>query len=723
MENVNKAPEALSDGALRMRKSRKENPLHMRLVWRRAYWKKKGITTYEGIALGGMETPIEVRREVEELRKNLHDWNFQYYVWNAGPPDAQWEVAYARLLALEKAYPSIADPNSPTRRVGTPLAFGEAIRHSAPMLSLEKAKTPEEVIEFFGQDAEGVLEPKIDGCSLALHYVNGRLVKALTRGDGEEGNDVTHTARTIRTLPLMLRKKLTLEVRGEVFMRWSHFEKMNKDLVAEHDQPMANPRNAATGGLSLKSPVDAAKVPMSFIAYQVLGDLEDEKLEQYTEALELLEELGFMTPSTLPAPVGECASMYQSGLRLNDAKEVTSWIASLGKARCLQDFPTDGLVFKVDSLALQRELGASSTAPKWAVAFKYPPDQVKTRVKRIEWTVGKTGKITPVAEFEPVLVSGSTVARASLCNEAEIMRLGVNVGDDILIEKSNEIIPKVMAVVGHRSASSAQAPKQCPVCGEAIARFDGYVDVFCVNPKCKAQLEARLIYAVGKNGLNIDGCGPQAIATFVQHGVGALPGLLRSDCACFKGATKTKLLAELNKAMTAPFWRKLSALCIDGWGKTTCQEVASRWPGLEELLGAADEKKLGAIVGNVKAQEWCVYMRAHNAEFVDLLEMDYFPLEAEKLNGALNGKSFCITGSIPGCPDRGIAEDEIRKRGGVAKGGVSSKLDFLVIGIKPGPKKLAGARRWATPCISPEQLFDMMQWRPTFAALDPEKER
>ena len=707
-----------------MRKFRKDKPLHMRLLWRQAYWRRKGITTYEGIALKGMDTPIEVRREVEELRKNLHDWSFQYYVWSAGPPDAQWDAAYKRLQELEKKYPGLEDPNSPTRRVGAPLPFGDAVKHRVPMLSLEKAKSPEEVASFFSQDLEGVIEPKIDGGSLSLRYVNGRLVQALTRGDGREGQDVTPNARTIRSLPLMLHnKKLTLEVRGEVFMRWSHFEKLNQRLIAEQDQPMANPRNAANGALTLKSPLDAAKVPISFIAYQIVGRVEGEKLERHTQVLELLEELGFMTSSALPAPVGECASMYQAGLRLNDIEEITSWVTSLDTARRLQDFPTDGLVFKVDDLTAQRELGMGTTAPKWAVAFKYPPDQVKTRIKHIEWTVGKTGKITPVAEFEPVLVSGSTVARASLCNEAEIKRLGVNVGDDVLIEKSNEIIPKVMSVVTRRNKHTATAPKECPICNAGIERFPGYVDVFCTNPNCKAQAEARLVYAVSKNALDIDGCGPQAIATFVQHKIATLPALLTSDCACFKGATKTKLQAGLKKALGMPFWRKLSALCIDGWGKNTCQEVATRWPGLEDLMSATDDKQLDYIIGEVKAQEWRVYMKAHKGEFVELMEMDYFPLVAEKVEGALNGKSFCITGSIPGCPDRGIAEEEIRKRGGIVKSGVSSKLSFLVVGNEPGNNKLAGARRWSTPCITPDQLFDMMQWRPAFEAPDPEKER
>jgi DNA ligase (NAD+) len=675
-----------------------------------------------------MDAPIDVRREVAELRKNLHDWSFQYYVWSAGPDDSVYDAAYARLQEIEKKYPGLEDPNSPTQRVGAPVPFGDKVKHKVPMLSLEKAKSPTEVAKFFDRDCEGVIEPKIDGLSLSLRYINGRLVQALTRGNGEEGQDVTPNARTIRSLPVMLRNKnLTLEVRGEVFMRWSHFEQLNKRLIEEQDQPLANPRNAASGALSLKSPLEVRKVPLSFIAYRIVGRVEGEKLERHTQVLELLEELGFMTCSNLPSPAGECPSMYQAGLRLNDLSEITAWVTTLDKARRLQDFPTDGLVFKVDDLSVQHELGVGTTAPKWAVAFKYPPDQVKTRIKGIEWTVGKTGKITPVAEFEPVVVSGSTVARASLCNAAEIKRLGVNVGDEVMIEKSNEIIPKVITVVAKHSKHPAQPPKTCPVCSSAIHSFEGYVDVFCTNPGCQAQAAARLTYAVSKNALDIDGCGPQAITTFVAHGVVTLPALLTSDCACFKGATKTKLQAGLKKAMTVPLWRKLSALCIDGWGRTTCQEVATRWPALPLLLDAQDNKELDFIVGEAKAKELSSYMKSHEAELGELLDLGYFPVEAVvATTGALNGKSFCITGSlVTGEGEevgRAEAQEQIENRGGIAKNSCTSKTDFLVVGETPGNNKLAAARRWGTKTISADQLFDMLDWRPTKPAASTKNE-
>jgi len=710
-----------------MRRLRKEEPQHMRLLWRQAYWRRKGFKTYKGVALGGMEISKEIRREVEELRTQLHRWNFEYYVWAAGPDDATYDRAYDRLVALEKEYPQLEDPNSPTCLVGAAMPTGDRdVKHRVKMLSLQKAKTPDDVVKFFGKDYEGVVEPKVDGFSLSLKYVNGRLIQAITRGNGEKGCDVTPNARTIGSLPKVFLdgKKYTMEVRGEAFIRWSAFEQYNQQLIAAQDEPCANPRNAV-GAITAKNPADTAKVPLSFIAYSILGFSEGNDLTRHSEELGLLEELGFITPSALPAALGECASMYQVGFNVHDLAEVTSWVEQLEKARRLQDFPTDGLVFKIDDLAAQNELGCGTTAPKWAVAFKYAPDRVKTRVVGIDWTVGKTGKVTPVANLEPVLISGTTVARASLCNVEEIKRLGVNVGDEVLIEKSNEIIPKVVQVAVRHSKQPAPPPKNCPVCDSAIKSFEGYVDIFCVSQNCKAQTEARLVYATGKNALDIDGCGPQAVATFVASGVTTLFGLLKSDCACFKGATKKKLQAGLVTAMKAPFWRKLAALCVDTWGKTTCQEVATRWACMDAIEAARHDKQLDYIIGAAKANEYRLHTDVYREEILALLDMKFLPEkadDAEKVEGALAGKSFCITGSIPGCPDRGIAEEEIRKCGGIVKSSVSRKLTYLVVGDEPGTNKLTGARRWGTQILTADQLFDMLNWRPKFDAPDPSRE-
>ena len=664
-----------------------------------------------------MDTPTDVRHEVEQLRIEINNWDFRYYVQCAGaPPDSEYDEAKDRLKELLKQYPQLEDPNCPTQRVGAPLLGGtQEVEHKSKMLSLEKVTTVEALIKFFGNQAlPGIIEPKIDGASLSVHYINGRLVQAVTRGDGEKGQDVTHCARTIKTLPIRLERKLNIEVRGEVVICWSAFNKMNEEREAEGEELAKNPRNAAAGALGLLDPTEAAKVPLTFVAYQILGDLDEFGIEGQADVLELLEELHFLTSSALPKPLDNSEAMCQHGFALNNRVEIRDWVERLDKARKVQDFATDGLVFKVDDLAVQQELGVAKTCPRWAVAYKYKPDRASTTIKQIIWTVGKTGKVTPVGFFEPVLLSGSTIAKASLCNRDEIKRLNVNVGDVVEIEKSNEVIPKVMALVAKHSRGPARAPDKCPACGSKVTEFPGYVDVFCVNPCCKAQAQAKLEYAVGKHGLDIDGCGPQAIALCMQNGIKTLPELLKeTSFAFFKGAARKKMQLGVAKAFEAPRWRKLAALCIESWGRETCQAVATRWATFDHIIDASDNQQLPKVIGEDKASSFNLFLKAWKEELMALTEIGYFNETAEESNGLLGGKSFCITGSIPGCSDRYNAEDEIRKRGGTVKGSVTRKLDILVVGENPGQVKLTAARRWGTRCITPEQLFELMGgWNP-----------
>lgn len=666
-----------------------------------------------------MDTPTEIRHEVENLRNQINEWDFRYYIQaGAGAPaDSEYDQAKDRLKALLAEYPQLEDPNCPTQRVGAPLLGGtQKIKHKVPMLSLEKVTTVAGLIKFFGdQDLPGIVEPKIDGASLAVSYVNGRLVQAVTRGDGTEGQDVTHCARTIKTLPIRLERKLTLEVRGEVFICWSAFDKMNEQRELAGEDLAANPRNAAAGALGLLDPREAAKIPLSFIAYQIIGDYDELGVEGQADILELLEELRFLTSSALPKPVQNCEAMCQHGFSLNDAAELKDWVNRLDEARRLQDFPTDGLVFKVDDLAMQKEIGSSKTCPKWAVAYKFKPDRATTTLKQIIWTVKKTGKVTPVGIFKPVLLSGSTIERASLCNRNEIKRLNVNVGDDVEIEKSNEIIPKVMAVVAKHSQGTAKMPVKCPACGSDIKTFEGYVDAYCVNPACKAQAQSKLEYAVGKEALDIDGCGPQTVAICMENGINSLPDLFKNqEFAFLKGAARKKLQQGVAKALTAPLWRRLSALCVEGWGVQSCQSVATRWPSMGQIIDASDNGELKDVVGEDKAGAFALFLKAWKEGLMDLDGLGYFEDVVSEASGILGGKSFCITGSIPGCSGRTDAEEEIRNRGGIVKDSVTRKLDFLVVGENPGLTKLTAAKRWGTQTITTDQFFEMMGgWNPS----------
>lgn len=690
-----------------------------------------GFPGYSGIALGGNEVSTEIKNEVMRLREQLRQWGFEYYNWSAPTvTDEEYDQASARLAELERLHPELADPNSPTMRVGAPVVTGlDKVVHSAPMLSLEKAKTAKQVVAFFPVSYPGVVEPKIDGASLAVRYVQGRLVQAITRGDGREGEDVTHNARTIRTLPLVLKAKLSIEVRGEVFMRFTDFNRMNERLRAEGEEPAANPRNSASGALQLKDPRECAKVPLSFMAHRLVGRVEG--YDTHDAALDLLEEQGFVTVSALPLPLKDCLTMFQRDVNLASEADLIDIIKHLEPSRLCQDFPTDGLVFKINNLAAQDEIGEGASSPRWAVAFKYPSEQVVTKITDIEFTVGKTGKITPVGLLKPVQVSGSTVARASLCNRDELKRLGgIGIGDIVLVEKSNEIIPKVIKVVKKCSPASILMPDVCPACGTILVEYPATVDIFCPNAACPAQRGARLVYALSNHALDLKGCGPQTVTLLVENGICSLADLFEAEAEDFhflKSAARKNLVDGLDRAKKAAFWRKLTALCVEGWGEQICQATAAKFPDIEKLLAARDQNLLEGMegVGAAKAGAMSGYLDANAEDIARLWQVGFLEPtteESQATNVAVAGKSFCITGSLPGCTSRHLAEEEIRKQGGIVKSSVTRRLDYAVVGDDGGATKAASIARWHVKSLSPAELYRMLNWFPTSSAPDPNKE-
>lgn len=708
----------------RMAEWRAKHPLAARRHWRRAYWRRQGYPDYEGRMIGGRKMNPEVRKRVEQLREQLHQWAHHYYVWAASPvTDAEYDRAFEELKSLEAEHPELADPNSPTCRVGASDPTMIEVAHTVPMLSLEKATTPGAVAQFFGKGTLGVVEPKVDGLSLTAQFVSGRLVRALTRGDGRKGSDVTANVRTIRNFPVVLRKPLTVEVRGEVYIRYSHFTAWNERLRAEGEEEAANPRNAACGAMRLLRSAECAKVPLSFMACGAVTALPG--CAEYDAVLEVLEECGFATTSGLPLPTKECLSMYQRSVDLGDEKELENLIAHLDQSRRYQDFPTDGLVLKVNSLALQNELGNSPTAPRWALAYKYPPEQAETELLRAEFTVGKSGKITPVGHFQPVRLSGSTVARASLCNGDELKRLGLGVGDRVVLEKSNEIIPKVIRVTRTSEQPRLQMPEACPVCAQPLRRIEDYVDVYCANPVCPAQAKARLCFAVSKQALDMDGCGEKMVEQLMAHGITRLPDLLQARSFPFlKPAARRQLAAGIQWAMRAPLWRKLAALSIEGWGRTTCQEMSAAFSDVVQMFDAfVEDRKLPVSERRFPPQKVDSFLQFFSLQqelLSALIDLDFFePSVEERIeNPKIAGKAFCITGSLPGVSDRRVAEEEIRKRGGRVKSSVSRKLDYLVVGELPGETKLRAALRWNTRRLAPEEFYDLMEWHPSYTA-DP----
>jgi DNA ligase (NAD+) len=663
-----------------------------------------------------MEISEEVKLEVRALREKINRWNHEYYVWAApSVSDSEFDKAFNRLRQTEQEHPELQDDTSPTRRVGSDeTSVFAKVEHVSPMLSLEKAKTAKEVAKFFPKGTVGMVEPKIDGSSLSIHYVNGRLVRAVTRGDGTKGDEVTMNARTIRTLPLVLPERISCEVRGEVYIRWSHFEKYNAELEAEGEEPASNPRNAAAGALKLKDSRLAAKVPLSCIAYRIITREPLAGVSTQRACLERLEELGFVTTSCPPPAVESDIAMAQYDIDLSNVTELEELIRNLDRVRKIQDFPTDGLVFKADSLELQAELGLGTNAPKWAVAFKYPPEQVNTRLKGVTFTVGKTGKITPVGEMVPVLVSGTTVARANLCNADEIERLGVNVGDVVVLEKSNEIIPKVISVAEKRSKGLIAFPTKCPSCKSTLVRPTDLVDYFCQNPHCPDQIKARLVYATGKAALDIKGCGEAVIEELIGLKVRDLGAFMhKTGFKQLKSkALRDKLNQGVDQALRAHFWRKLSALCIEGWGVTTCQEVAARWQHIGDVADAIPDGQLAQIIGAAKVKTFQVKMSTDAEIVYELEDIGFWNVAEGNGPGILSGQVFCLTGAMTDCTNRDLVEEAVRERGGICKSSVSRKVHYLVVGESPGASKLTAAKRHGTKTITPDELYDMMKWRP-----------
>lgn len=661
-------------------------------------------TDVSKVTVASMKKPkARIDELIVEINQHLHD----YHVLDAATiPDEEYDKLFAELVALEKANPGLVSPNSPTQRIGAPVVSFNKVRHKQKMLSLDNAFNAADLLSFFSFGSTVSLEPKIDGLSVSIRYEGGRLARAVTRGDGIQGDDVTANVRTIVTVPLVLPEPMDMEVRGEVYMPIRVFDALNVHLVASGADPMANPRNAASGTLKLRNPAEVAARKLAFVAYNVPHELDG--VVSHSGVIEYLEILGFQTPNKLP-PLDqsqEPRTPIARTLKLSEASALTEMLEELNIARLDLNCATDGLVFKIDDLATQRDVGEGTRAPKWAVAYKFPPEQKVTKLRAITVQVGKTGKLTPVAELEPLTLSGTEVARASLMNADEVARLGVNVGDDVFVLKSAEIIPRIVGVEKKHSDGVWAMPPTCPCCQAAVTRPEGLVDYFCTNVECSEQVFARLRYSTGKEALDMDGSGEALVRELIDKGgVRKLSQIFTlEDVSFLKPAARTKFLAERERVKAAPLWRKLAALCVDGIGRTLSQEIAGKW---SSLIAAFDEKDaLRVLVGNVNYTNLVRYIEQNGAE-IDALDAAGFVLESDERTGPLTGKSFVITGTLTSGKREDVAE-LIQEAGGIVKSSVTRKVNFLVVGAEGGANKAEAARKLGTICISEEQLFDML---------------
>lgn len=646
----------------------------------------------------------DTKARLLELRKILNDHNYAYHVLaNPTITDAEYDRLFQELITLEKLHPEMADINSPTSRVGhTSLTSFKKVKHRTRMLSLDNVFDAKEIIEKLGKGTEVTVEPKIDGLSLELVYEDGKLVRAATRGDGTNGDDVTANARTIYTVPLVLESPVNLRVRGEVYMTLTTFNRLNDELQSSGEDLFANPRNAAAGTLKLKDPVEVAARKLSFVAYAIPDEIDAIKTQE--TLIEYLWQLGFQTIPNLPCIQSiELPPLVQV---LKDIPTVKQLIEDMDQYRKALDLMTDGLVLKINDLTKQRELGEGTRAPKWAFAFKYPPERKPTKLLNVTVTIGKTGKLTPVADLHPIVLSGTMVTAASLCNQDEIDRLGVNIGDDVDVEKSAEIIPKVMGVHKKHKNGTWKMPKNCPCCNTPVERPEGFVDFYCPNKDCDEQVYNRLKHALGKSALDVEGCGDVTVKEFMTHNIRTLSDFFAAeDFKFLKPAARKKLMESRHQAKNAPLWRKLHALGIDDIGKSTCQELASRWSALYAMVEDLDALK--TFLGEVKFQNFVSYLR-DNADELDKLDALGVNFETDsKTAGPLTGKFFVITGSLISGKRDDVAR-RIEDAGGVVKSQVSKNVHYLVQGDEGGRNKAEAAAKLGTTVISEEQLYALM---------------
>ncbi len=663
-------------------------------------------------------TIAQARREVRRLRSDIDEHNYRYYVL-AQPTisDFEFDKLLARLAELEAEFPALSSPDSPTRRVGgESVSEFASIVHDPPMLSLDNTYTYDELREFDSRVRKAVIRPeylvqlKIDGVAVALRYEDCRFRQGATRGDGSRGDDVTGNLRTVRSLPLVLRGRCrdaqAFEVRGEVYLPRSRFARMNEQREEEGEPAFANPRNAAAGTLKLLDPKQVAVRGLDCFVHTIPRPL-FRSVERDSQSLRRLKELGFPTaPESLLFP---------------DIESVISYCADWEPNRHKMPYDVDGIVVKLDRYADREELGTTEKSPRWAVAYKYPPEEKETRVRRIILNVGRLGTVTPVAEMDPVFLSGTTVTHSTLHNMDEVERLDVREGDTVLVHKAGEIIPQVLEVVKSRRPRGARRfkmPDQCPACGAQLYKEADEVAWRCVNASCPAQLVARLLHYGSRGAMDIEGLGyrlvEQLVSSGLVHDFADLYGLGRErlvELDRMGEKSADNLLAAVEASKTRPFSRLLYGLGIRHVGIHAARILAQSF-GSVARLEAAEQEEVGATpgVGPVVAESLRHFLSdRENRELLRRLAAAGLRLEAEQSSGPrpLAGKKFVLTGTLARY-SREQASELIIRLGGTASSSVSKKTDFVVAGADPG-SKLAKARALGVRVIDEDEFEQMVK--------------
>jgi len=656
------------------------------------------------------------REEIEALRAEIIRHERLYYVSDSPEiADGEFDALMNRLKELEAAHPELASDDSPTRRVGGERSNTFApVPHRLPMLSLDNCYSPEEFLEWYARVKKGlrdepfelVVEAKIDGLSCSIEYEHGKLVRASTRGDGATGEDVTLNVRTIKSVPLkpdLSRPPQLFEARGEVYMDKKDFELLRGEALAAGEEPFVNPRNAAAGSLRQKDPEVTARRRLKFMVHSY-GYLEGMvEPDSHWEYLNICRAIGFNI-STLGNRV------------CRGAEEVLAYYAKYAEERFNLPYEIDGLVIKVDSLRQRRLLGFTSKSPRWAIAFKYPAQQATTTVKGVAFSVGRTGAITPVAELEPVKCGGVTISSATLHNFDEIERLGLKVGDRVVIERAGEVIPKVLKVVaGARTGAEKTIlpPKACPSCGSELFQDEEEVALRCVNPSCPVQFKRSLLHFASRDAMNIDGFGESAVEQLTRQLLKDFTGIYKLKkedllgLPLFKDKKSDKLLAQIAASKTRPLSRLIYALGIPHIGEKSARVLAEHFRTMNALMhaGPADLGRVNDI-GPVLAESITDFFKSGETQKMikELEELGLRTDEPERSSGgAFEGRTFVFTGELKSLT-RAEAQALARALGGKETSSVSAKTSYVVAGAEPG-SKYDKAKKLGVTILSEEEFL------------------
>ncbi|WP_297233799.1 NAD-dependent DNA ligase LigA [uncultured Prevotella sp.] len=665
---------------------------------------------------------MDEKQRIMQLRRELHEHNYKYYVLNQPEiSDQDFDFMMHELQDLEAKHPELADPNSPTQRVGSDLNHEfQQVTHTYPMLSLANTYNEQDVAEWYdsvkrglnGEDFEVCCEMKYDGLSISLTYVDGKLERGVTRGDGVHGDDVTANVKTIRAIPLVLTGTgypQEFEIRGEILMPWKVFERLNAEREAAEEPLFANPRNAASGTLKSQNSALVASRQLDSYLYYLLG--EELPCDGHYENLEAARKWGF--------------KISEGMKKVRTLQEIYDYINYWDKERKNLPVATDGIVLKVNSLRQQRNLGYTAKSPRWAIAYKYKAERACTRLNEVSFQVGRTGAVTPVANMDPVQLAGTTVKRATLNNEDFIRSLDLHIGDYVYVEKGGEIIPKIVGVDLDQRPIIAQPVRfitHCPECGTKLVRYEGEAAWYCPNDAgCPPQIKGRIEHFISRRAMNIDSIGPETVDDFYRQGlVHNVADLYTIDVQQINGdgsrqKSAMKIISGIEESKNVPFERVVFALGIRFVGETSGKLLARHFKNIDALMNATLDELLEIDgIGEVMAKSIITYF--HNEENMQIVErlrsyglqMALSREQMENASDLLLGKSIVISGVF-----QHHSRDEykmmIEQNGGKNVGSISGKTSFILAGDNMGPSKLQKAEKLGIRIVSEDEFLEMIR--------------